>query len=361
MNRKKNFYAGPSVLPVEVLEQIRDQILDYEGSGLSIIEASHRDEPFEGMYFNCLDLLRKIMQIPDTHSVFFLGGGATLQFTMVPLNFLRKGSVADYIKSGSWANKAVSDAKKIGQVHLYYDGTACNFTSLCDPKSVKPSENSSYVYLCSNETIGGIEWQDWPECGDVPLIADMSSDLLSRPVPVEKFAMIFGGVQKNMGPAGATLIILRKDMLERQNPDLTAYMDYKVHVKEDGLYNTPPVFSIWGVKLMLEWIERNGGAEGMAMLAARKSSLIYDVIDTSGGYYRSPVDAAYRSKMNIVFRMPNEELENVFLKHAKDEGMIGLKGHRSVGGLRASLYNALPIEDVQFLADFMKEFQRTHG
>jgi phosphoserine aminotransferase len=346
---------------MEVLQQLHEDLLDYKGSGLSMVEASHRGQPFEDMYHECLNLLRELMGIPENYDIFFLGGGATLQFSMIPMNFLRPGTVADYIKSGTWANKATSDAKKLGDVHLYYDGTENNFTSLPDPKSVKPSPNSSYLYLCSNETIGGIEWQDWPDVGDVPLIADMSSDLLSRAVPVEKFAMIYGGVQKNLGPAGATLVILRKDMLERQNKNLTAYLDYRLHAEGEGLYNTPPVFSIWAVKLVLEWIKKNGGAEGMAKRAQLKSSIIYDAIDSSDGYYRSPVDAAYRSKMNIVFRLGSDELEKKFLAETKAAGMLGLKGHRSVGGLRASIYNSLPVEDVQALADLMKEFQRVNG
>lgn len=361
MSRKKNFFAGPSVMPLEVLNEMRDQIVDYHGAGLSIVEASHRGGTFEDMYHECLALLRELMEIPENYHVFFLGGGATLQFAMIPMNFLRTGTVADYIKSGTWSNKATADAKKLGNVHVYFDGTAGNFTTLPDPATVKPSANSSYLYLCSNETIGGIEWQSFPDTGEVPLIADMSSDLLSRPVPVDRFAMIYGGVQKNLGPAGATLIILRKDMLEKQNPNLTAYLDYKNHAEDDGLYNTPPVFSIWGVKLVLEWIKRNGGAEGMAQRATAKSALIYDAIDASGGFFRSPVDKRYRSKMNICFRLPTEGLEEKFLAETKKAGMLGLKGHRSVGGLRASVYNALPVEDVQALADLMKEFQRVNG
>lgn len=361
MSRKKNFFAGPSVMPVEVLQQLHEDLLDYQGSGLSMIEASHRGQPFEDMYHECLSLLRELMGISDQYDVFFLGGGATLQFAMIPMNFLRPGTCADYIKSGTWANKAASDAKKLGKVNIYFDGTEGNFTSLPDSAAVKPSADSSYLYLCSNETIGGIEWQAWPDTGSTPLIADMSSDLLSRPVPVDNFAMIYGGVQKNLGPAGATLVILRKDMLERQNQNLPAYLDYRLHAGEEGLYNTPPVFSVWAVKLVLEWIKRNGGAEGMAKRSALKSSMIYDAIDASGGFYRSPVDARFRSKMNIVFRLGSEELEKKFLAEAKGQGMLGLKGHRSVGGLRASLYNALPVEDVQALADLMKEFQRVNG
>ncbi len=358
--RKKNFFAGPSVLPVEVLEEIRDNIVDYRGEGLSMIEASHRGGMFEEMYDECLALFRELLGIPENYDVYFLGGGATLQFTMIPMNFLTPGKVADYAKTGSWSNKATADAKKLGEVNVFFDDKENNYTRLPDVKTIKPSENSAYVYLCANETIGGIEWKDFPDTGDVPLIADMSSDILSRPVDVSKFAMIYGGVQKNLGPAGATFIIMRKDMLDKRNENLTAYMDYALHSKDKGLYNTPPVFSIWGVKLVLEWIKRNGGVEGMDRLAEEKSGMIYSVID-SNDFFRSPVDKAVRSRMNVVFRLPSEELEKKFVCEATKEGMLGLKGHRSVGGLRASIYNALPKEDVAALAEFMKEFARVNG
>lgn len=360
MERKKNYFAGPSVMPVEVLEKLRDQMVEYNNQGLSMIEASHRGGMFEDMYGDCLALFKELLGISDEYDVYFLGGGATLQFTMIPMNFLRPGTVADYIRSGTWSNKAADDAEKLGKVHYYYDGKANKYTSLPDAKSVKPSKDSSYLYLCSNETIGGIEWQDWPDTGSVPLIADMSSDIFSRPVPVDKFDMIYGGVQKNLGPAGATFIIMKKSLLEKQNSNLTAYMDYSLHSKEKGLYNTPPVFTIWTVKLMLEWIKSNGGTLGMQKRALEKSKLIYDVIDSSS-FFRSPVDPTFRSKMNLVFRLPSEELEEQFLGEAKKHGMLGLKGHRSVGGLRASLYNALPVEDVVALAQFMKEFERKNG
>ncbi|WP_332447848.1 3-phosphoserine/phosphohydroxythreonine transaminase [Sphaerochaeta sp.] len=360
MERKKNYFAGPSVMPVEVLEQLRDQMVEYNNQGLSMVEASHRGGMFEDMYDECLALFRELLGISDDYDVYFLGGGATLQFTMIPMNFLRPGTVADYIRSGTWSNKAADDAEKLGAVKYYYDGKANKYTSLPDAKLVKPSENSSYLYLCSNETIGGIEWQDWPDTGSVPLIADMSSDIFSRPVPVDKFDMIYGGVQKNLGPAGATFIIMKKSLLEKQNTNLTAYMDYKLHSKEKGLYNTPPVFSIWAVKLVLEWIKANGGTEGMLKRAVEKSNLLYDVIDSSS-FFRSPVDPAFRSRMNIVFRLPSEELEEKFVNESKKQGMLGLKGHRSVGGLRASLYNALPVDDVTALAQFMKDFERKNG
>ncbi len=361
MYRKKNYFAGPSVMPVEVLQQLADEMVDYQGQGLSMIEASHRGGMFEKMYDECLDLMRELLQVPEDYDIYFLGGGATLQFTMIPMNFLHKGTVADYIKSGTWSNKATEDAQKLGDVHLYFDGTDSKFTTLPDPATVHPSKNSSYLYLCSNETIHGVEWQTFPQTGDVPLIADMSSDILSRPVPVSQFDMIYGGVQKNLGPAGATFVIMKKSLLDRQNPDLTAYMNYKLHAKDKGLYNTPPVFSIWAVKLVLDWIKKNGGAEGMLQRAIEKSGIIYDTIDTSGGFYKSFVDPKYRSRMNIPFRLGSEDLEKTFLAEAAAHDMLGLKGHRSTGGIRASIYNACPIEDVRALSDFMKEFQRKNG
>lgn len=360
MSRKLNFFAGPSVLPMDVLNTIDSEIKDYRNNGQSMIETSHRGPMFAEMYAECQSLFRELLGISDEYDVYFLGGGATLQFTMIPTNFLRPGTVADYIKSGTWANKAGKDAELIGDVNYYFDGTDSKYSTLPDPKTVKPSKNSSYLYLCSNETIGGIGWQDFPNTGDVPLIADMSSDILSRPVDVNNFSMIYGGVQKNLGPAGATFIIMKKSLLEKQNSPLTSYMDYSKHASGDGLFNTPPVFSIWGVKLVLEWVKKNGGALGMQERATLKSGMIYDTIDTSD-FWRSPVDKNFRSKMNIVFRAPNEDLEKKFLQEAAANDMLGLKGHRSVGGLRASVYNACPVEDVKALSEFMKEFERKNG
>lgn len=361
MSRKMNFFAGPSVLPMEVLKELQEQMVDYHGKGLSMIEASHRGGMFEEMYDECLATIRELYGVPDDYDVYFLGGGATLQFTMIPFNFLKKGMVADYCKTGTWSNKACADAQKLGDVNVYFDDTKGKFTTLPDPKSVHPSKNSSYLYFCANETIGGIEWQSFPDYKeDVPMISDMSSDFFSRPVPVKRFAMIYGGVQKNVGPAGATLIIMKHSLLERQNPNMTAYMDYSLHAKDKGLYNTPPVFSIWGVKLVMDWIKKNGGVEAMEKRAIEKSSMVYKIIDSSD-FWRSPVDKNVRSRMNIVFRLSSEELEQKFVDESKAAGMLGLKGHRSVGGLRASLYNACPKEDVVALCEFMKDFERRNG
>lgn len=360
MERKKNFNAGPSVLPVPVLQTLQEGIVEYQGAGLSIIEASHRASMVADMHQEAISLVRELLSLSDEYSVFFLGGGATLQFAMVPMNFLRPNTVADYIKSGSWANKAALDAELLGRVNYYYDGSANNFSTLPEAATVRASENSSYLFLCSNETIGGIQWQEFPDTGAVPLIADMSSDILSRRLPEDRFSLIYAGTQKNLGPAGATLVILKNSLLEDQNENLPAYLDYRLHAKNGGLYNTPPVFSIWAVQLVLKWMKENGGVDGMAQRAKERSLAIYDVIDASD-FYRSPVDSAYRSQTNVVFRLPTEELEQTFLSEASSVGMIGLKGHRSVGGLRASLYNSLPVEDAVALAAFMREFERTHG
>jgi len=361
MKRKKNFFAGPSVLPVSVLKQLEEQIADYQDSGFSMLEASHRSPVFDGMYQETLSLVRELMEIPDDYDVFFLGGGATLQFAMIPMNFLPEGGHADYIRSGSWSDKAYADGRKVGTVNLLFDGKDTGYTTLPDPGTVRPSEEAAYLYLCSNETIGGIEWQSWPDTGSVPLIADMSSDIFSRPVPVDAFSLIIAGIQKNLGPAGATLIILRKDMLKKTPDTLPSYLSYKTHADKTGLYNTPPVFSIWAVNLVLKWIKEKGGVEAMQSRAEKKSKLLYDAIDQSSGFYRSPVDPACRSRMNVVFRLPSEELEKAFLAESARLDMMGLKGHRSVGGCRASIYNALPPEDVQALADFMRDFAERNG
>jgi phosphoserine aminotransferase len=358
MNRKLNFYAGPSTLPQEVLKEMKEHIDDYHGHGYSIIEASHRGKAYDDLHNQAISLLRELMGIPENYHVLFLGGGATLQFSMIPYNLLTEGKRADYIKSGHWAEKAVKDAQKIGKVNVLYDGEENGFTSLPEPSAVKPSKDAAYLHLTSNETIGGIQWKEWPDTGSVPIAADMSSDILSRPVPVEKFGLIYAGAQKNLGPAGATIVIVRDDLVGAHGRDLPAYLDYKTHVGKNSIYNTPPVFSIWGIKLVLEWVKKNGGAEGMAQRAQEKSDLLYKAIDESDGFYRSPVDSRYRSTMNVVFRLPSEELEAEFIKSAEEEGMLGLKGHRSVGGCRASIYNSQTVENVKALVDFMKTFAR---
>lgn len=361
MSRKHNFYAGPSTLPVEVLEELKNNIADYHGEGYSIIEASHRGKVYDNLHNETVSLLKELMGIPENYSVLFLGGGATLQFSMVPMNMLSAGKTADYVNSGAWSGKAVKDAGKIGNVNVLWDGKDSNYTSLPTAAEVKPSKDSAYVHITSNETIGGLQWKDWPSIGNTPLVADMSSDILSRPVPVEKFALIYAGAQKNLGPAGATIVIVRDDVWKNAPADLTAYMNYKTHAEKDSLYNTPPVFSIWGINLVLKWIKKMGGASAMAERAEKKSQLLYTAMDESDGFYRCPVDPKFRSTMNVVFRLPSEDLEAQFIKEAEGHGMLGLKGHRSVGGCRASVYNSLPPKDVEALVEFMKTFAKQHG
>ncbi len=361
MNRVFNFYAGPSTLPLPVLERIRDEIVDFRGHGLSIIETSHRSSEYEEIHNGTIANLRELLRIPDDFEVLFLGGGATFQFGMVPLNFLDSSSSCDFVVSGSWAKKAMADAKKVGKVNVVFDGAADKFTTLPDPKSVKPSQGSRYLHITSNETIGGVQWQEFPDTGSVPLIADMSSDILSRPVDMSKFALVYAGAQKNLGPAGMTVVIIRKELVEKCNPDLTAYLSYKTHAVGNSLYNTPPVFSIYASGLVLEWIKEQGGLAAVTQRNRAKASALYDAIDGSDGFYRCPVDRSVRSMMNVVFRLKSEELEKTFLEEAGARGMLGLPGHRSVGGCRASLYNAMPIDGAKALAELMKDFARRHG
>lgn len=360
MKRKLNFYAGPSVLPEEVLHEMEAQIKDYMGEGFSIIEASHRGKVYDELHNETVSLMRELLGIPDNYSILFLGGGATLQFSMVPMNMLGEGMVADYINSGAWGKKAIDDARKVGKVNLLFDCAKSNYTSLPVAADVHPSENSAYVHITSNETIGGLQWKQWPEIGDVPLVADMSSDILSREVPIDKFALIYAGAQKNLGPAGSTIVIVREDIWQKSPDHLTAYLSYKTHAAKNSLYNTPPVFPIWGINLVLKWIKKMGGAAEMDRRSQLKSGLLYDAIDGSNGFYRCPVDPKYRSTMNVVFRLQTEELEKEFLKKADAEGMLGLKGHRSVGGCRASIYNSLPVKAVESLVSFMKDFADSH-
>lgn len=354
MNRKLNFYAGPSTLPVEVLEELKENMVEYKGMGMSLVETSHRSKEYDEVHNEAVSLVKELLGLPDNYKVIFMGGGATLQFSMIPMNFLTGDRICDYTLTGSWAKKAYDDAAKLGKANVVYDGKENKFTQL--PASVSPSTGSSYLHVTSNETIGGLQWQSWPETGNVPLIADMSSDIMSRPLPVEKFGMIYAGAQKNLGPAGTTLAIIRDDLLDRSSDDLTAYLNYSIHAEKNSLYNTPPVFSIWAVMLVLRRLKALGGLSAVEKTNRKKAGYIYDVIDGSEGFYNCPVQKENRSMMNIVFTMANDELEKEFVAKASEQGMVGLKGHRSVGGCRASVYNSMPVEGAKALADFMKDF-----
>ncbi len=358
MNRPVNFSAGPSMIPTEVLESLAADMVDYRGTGLSLVEVSHRGAVYDGVHQEAISLLKELMNIPDGYSILLLGGGATLQFSMLPMNLMLPGKSADYVNSGSWAKKAITEAKKVGDVNVVWDGAGSSYMSLPDPASVKPSSASSYLHITSNETIGGVQWKTFPDTGDVPLVADMSSDILSRPIDVSRFGVIYAGAQKNLAPSGLTVVIIRDDLLTRSSDSLGSYLNYAVHAEANSLYNTPPVFPIWAMKLVLEGVKKRGGAAAVAKDNADQAAALYDAIDSSGGFYRCPVEKAVRSDMNIVWRLAEESREADFIKSASEAGLIGLKGHRSVGGCRASLYNAMTMDGVRRLIDFMADFAR---
>ena len=359
--RKHNFYAGPSTLPLPVLEELQRQMVDYHGMGLSIVETSHRSSEYDDVHHSAMGGMRALLDVPDSHEILFLGGGATMQFGMVPMNLMPPGGHADIVLSGSWAKKAQADLAKLGTANVLYDGTENSFTSLPEPGDVKPSGGSSYVHITTNETIGGLQWKEFPQTDAVPLVADMSSDILSRRIDVSQFGLIYAGAQKNLGPAGVTVVIVNKGLLDRIPDTLPAYLDYRTHAGKESLYNTPPVFSIYALSLVMNWITGEGGLDAIAKRNISKAAMVYRVIESSPEFFRCPVDPRYRSDMNVVFRLPDEELEKTFIAEAAKNDMVGLKGHRSVGGIRASLYNALPVESVQVLVEFMRDFEKRHG
>lgn len=361
MTRVYNFNPGPSTLPLPILKDAAREFVEFEDKGMSIIEMSHRSKEYSEVHQEAMQLVKDLLGLSGNHKVLFLGGGATLQFSMVPQNLLLDNKSCDFTVTGSWSKKACADAKKVGSVNVIFDGKDNNYTSLPDPVTLQVNPDTAYLHMTSNETIGGIQWQSWPETGNVPIVCDMSSDIMSRRLPLEKFGIIYASAQKNLGPAGCTLIIIREDILEACPDDLTAYLSYKIHAEKDSLYNTPPVFCVYMIKKVLEWLKALGGLEQAEKTAEERSSTIYNAIDNSGGFYRCPVPEQSRSKMNIVWRLSTEELEKKSIEEAAAEGMIGLKGHRSVGGCRASIYNAMPIEGAKKLADFMAAFAQKNG
>jgi phosphoserine aminotransferase len=359
-NRVYNFCAGPCTLPLEVLEEAQQEFVDYQGTGMSLIEMSHRAPEYDAVHNEAMQLAREIYGVPDDFAVLFLQGGATLQFAMVPMNLLGPGQKAGYVGSGAWASGAFKDAQKYGEAYLAWDGKDTGYTRMPTTDEIELQPGTRYLHVTSNETIGGIRMTEWPEV-DVPLVADMSSDYMSRPIPWEKFDLVYGGVQKNLGPAGAALVFVRRSALADANSEIGAYLRYQTHVDKDSLFNTPPVFTIYMIGKVLRWMKDKGGLPVIEREAEEKASRLYRVIDGSGGWYSCPVAAENRSHMNVVFRLPSEELEKKFIQEADAAGMKNLKGHRSVGGCRASIYNAMPMEGVEALASFMEQFQRDNG
>jgi len=362
-NRAFNFNAGPAALPLSVLERIREELVDYRGTGMSVMEMSHRSKEYEAINAAAEAGLRKHLAIPEEYAVIFVQGGGSMQFTMVPMNLVVAGKPADVIHTGAWTEKAIKELKK-GVPHRIAGSTeADKFMRVPIQTELSLAPDASYVYIASNNTIEGTQWVDFPQTGEVPLVADMSSDILSRPVVVKKFGLIFAGAQKNLGPSGVTVVIVRKDLAERADKNLPTLLQYRTHIKDKSLYHTPPTFAVYVLALVMDWITGQGGVTAVEKANAAKAALLYGAIDSSGGYYACPVEKPSRSKMNVVFRIAggDEAAEKKFAADATSAGLIGLAGHRSVGGMRASIYNAVPLAAVEALTRFMADFQKQNG
>lgn len=361
MDRIHNFNAGPAVLPEEVLREVQADLFNYKGMGLSVMEMSHRSKEYQAIIDEAHARVKSIYNLGDDYDVLFLHGGASLQFLMVPMNFVPEGKIANFINTGVWSKKAISEAKKIAKpVHVAATSEDANFNYI--PKGYTLSDNPAFLHITTNNTIFGTEWHSDPDVpADVPLIADMSSNFMSKPIDVQKYSMIYAGAQKNVGPAGCAVVIIKKDFLATALSGLPSMLDYQIHAKNGSMYNTPPSFTIYIIGLVLKWIEEMGGLEKIALNNQVKAKYIYDAIDQSEGFYKGTVVPEDRSLMNITFRMATEELENLFISEAKKAGMIGLKGHRDVGGCRASTYNSLPLPAAHALGEFMKSFMKAHG
>lgn len=355
-----NFAAGPAVLPVDVLEEVQRDLLSLPGVGMSVLEISHRSKPFEEIIQGCEADVRALAGIPEGYHVLFLQGGASLQFSMVPMNLLSAEGSADYIVTGAWSEKAVKEARRVGGVKIAASTAGENFKRIPGQRELTLDPSAAYVHYTTNNTIFGTEFNYVPEVGNVPLVADTSSDMFSRPIEASKYALIYAGAQKNLGPAGVTLVIIRDDMVTRTPASLPTMLQYAVHADNKSLYNTPPAFAVYVMRLVLKWLIGQGGLTAIQDRNRRKAGRLYAEIDRSG-FYRGHADKDSRSNMNVTFRLPNEELEKRFAKEATAAGLDGLKGHRSVGGLRASIYNAFPEAGVESLVQFMQEFERKNG
>ncbi len=359
VKRVFNFSPGPAVLPLPALEEAQRDLLALPGEGASVVEISHRSKTFEGIIQAAELNLRKLLAIPEHYHVLFLQGGARLQFAMIPMNLLRgSGKSADYILTGSWGVTAMKEAQTQGPVRAAWDGKTEGYRRIPKAEELKLDQNAAYVHITSNETIEGVQFPAEPNVGEVPLVCDASSDFLSRPVPIEKYGILYACAQKNAGPAGVTIVIIRNDLVEKSPSDLPSMLNFKKFAEAKSLLNTPPCFCVYMVKLVTDWLLRDiGDLEKMHEINRRKAALLYEVVDRSNGYYRGHADPAYRSLMNVTFRLPNETLEKKFLKEAEEHGLVALAGHRSVGGCRASIYNAMPLEGVEALRQFMMDFQ----
>jgi phosphoserine aminotransferase len=360
VTRILNFSSGPAVLPVPVLEQVQRDLLALPGVGMSVMEISHRSSTFEGILQKAESDIRALANVPAHYRVLFLQGGATLQFSMVPLNLLTQGSTADYLMTGTWADKAAKEARRVGTVNETGSTKADNYNRIPEPGEYTLTPGGAYVHLTSNNTIEGTQWKTLPMAGDSPLVSDASSDIFSGPIDVAKYGLIYAGAQKNLGPSGVTLVIIREDLLARSSKSLHTMLNYAVHAENGSLYNTPPAFGIYVLGLVVDWLRAQGGLEAMAGINNRKAGKLYAELDRTG-FWRPTARKDSRSMMNVTFRLANEELEKAFVKESTAAGLDGLKGHRSVGGMRASIYNAFPESGVDTLVEFMREFERRNG
>jgi phosphoserine aminotransferase len=359
MARVFNFSAGPSVLPESVLQKAASEMLDYQGTGQSVMEMSHRTPEYESIIYGAEALFREIMGIPENYNVLFLQGGASMQFAMVPLNLLGEKKKADYVNTGMWAKKAIAEGKRYGKVNVVASSEDTNFTYI--PKLTKDmfDKDASYAHITTNNTIFGTRYREIPDTGDVPLVADMSSNILSEYYDVKKFGVIYAGAQKNLGPSGLTVVIIRNDLVGKALDFTPTMLNYATHVEEKSMFNTPPCYSIYIAKLVFEWFRDFGGIKAMQELNEKKAAILYEYLDNSK-FYKGTVVPEFRSLMNVPFVLPNESFDKEFLKQAKNAGLINLKGHRSVGGMRASIYNAMPIDGVKKLVEFMKSFEQAN-
>jgi phosphoserine aminotransferase len=360
VQRIYNFSAGPAVLPVSVLEEIQRDLVALPGVGMSILEVSHRSKPFEAILAQAEADIRALANIPANYNVLFLQGGASLQFSMVPMNLLTPGATADYIDGGSWGEKAIKEAKKIGAVNIAATTKGENYSRVPRQDELKLTPGAAYVHFTSNNTIEGTEVKELPQVGDVPLVCDTSSDMFSRPIDIATHALIYAGAQKNMGPAGVTVVIIREDLLARSQKSLPTMLNYAVHAENNSLYNTPPAFAVYTTGLVMKWLRAQGGLPAIEQVNQRKAAKLYAEIDRTG-FYRGTAHKDCRSLMNVTFRLGSEDLEKQFVKEAETAGLDGLKGHRSVGGMRASIYNAFPESGIDALVQFMRDFERTRG
>ena len=360
VKRVVNFNPGPAALPLEVLKKVQEELLDYQGTGISILESSHREKEFEAVNDQAIALVREVLGLSPDYQVLFMGGGASTQFALVPMNFIGDGQTAAFVDTGEFASKALKECQVAARAHVAFSSKEEKYRRVPRMSEVKYPDNVAYLHICSNNTIEGTQFHEFPDTGSVPLVADMSSDIASRQLDFKKFSLFYAGAQKNLGPAGVTLVVIRKDFLAKAKKGLPAILSYQTFVDSKSLYNTPPVFAIYIMKLVLEWIKSKGGLAGIEKTNNAKKDLLYGAIDAAPDFYKGNAERSSRSRMNVTMRLPTEDLDSKFVAEAKKEGMVGIKGHRSVGGIRISIYNAVSLEDIHKTVDFMGRFQKSN-